>query len=278
MPSAVVSRMAPRSSALAWPTADGCGGGERFGRVRRRRPRLRIGSAREDQASAESSSHEIVNRAARRSRPCACSGRCLRSGNRHRRAGIRRAGGVGDAGLDIERIETAGRFQGVQAVVSHLSEKRAVGIEHPVEPIDQHADRHQIEQHPVAPRLAARGRLGRRQPVGLFARLPLCFIRVRRLAGRAGRRVRCRGVSAILALEPRRQLPGELVEGAVFHRRQDRRFRFTDRPKRQTTFLGVSTGVSKSVCCEVSKPSALAIQSNWMTQRRLRAGPRPANR
>ena len=36
-----------------------------------------------------------------------------------------------------------------------------------------------------------------------------------------------------LAFEPRRQLPGELVEGAVFDRRQRRRFRVADRAERQ---------------------------------------------
>ena len=63
---------------------------------------------------------------------------------------------------------------------------------------------------------------------------------------------------AVLGFEPRRQLPREFVEGAVFHRRQCRRLRFAEGAERQDVLrailrlLGVSTVVSKSVWCEVS--------------------------
>ncbi len=49
MPSAVVSRMAPSSSALAWPTGDGSAGGDRFARSRRRRPAASRRARRKDQ-------------------------------------------------------------------------------------------------------------------------------------------------------------------------------------------------------------------------------------
>ena len=46
---------------------------------------------------------------------------------------------------------------------------------------------------------------------------------------RHGRRRGCKG----FVIESRRQLPGEFVEGAVFDRRQYRRFRLADGAKRQ---------------------------------------------
>ena len=40
------------------------------------------------------------------------------------------------------------------------------------------------------------------------------------------------GHRTIVAVEPRRQSPGEFVEGAIFYRCKGRRFRFADRAKR----------------------------------------------
>ena len=60
MPSAVVSRMAPSSSALAWPTAEGCGCTAEPARSRRRQRRSRLAAPEKISASAESPSHEIV--------------------------------------------------------------------------------------------------------------------------------------------------------------------------------------------------------------------------
>ena len=150
-------------------------------------------------ASADSSSHEIVNRCASVAGVEECSleriVRDLAGGDRHRRAGLRGAAGAGDAGLDIERVETAGLLQRMQARIAHAREKRRVGIEQPVEPVDQDADRQEIEQHLVAPGFAARRRLGARQPARLFAGLLGCFRCGRRLDHRfrrAGCRWRCR--------------------------------------------------------------------------------------
>ena len=54
----------------------------------------------------------------------------------------------------------------MQARIAHLRQEGGVGIEQPVEPVDQDADRQQIEQRLVARGFAARRRLGRRQPFG----------------------------------------------------------------------------------------------------------------
>ena len=122
----------------------------------------------------------------------------------------------------------------MQAVIADPRQKRGIGIEQSVKPVDQHADRYEVEQHPVAPGLAARRRFGLRQPLRGFCRRSGRYGRldhIDNIVGGVGHiRYRRR---AGLALEPRRQLPGELVEGAVFHRGQDRRFRFADRAKRQ---------------------------------------------
>ena len=85
-------------------------------------------------------------------------------GNRHRGAGFRRAAGGRNAGLDIERVEAAGFFQRVQAVIADALEESRVGKQQPVETIDQDADGNEIQQRLVAPGDAARRRLGRRQP------------------------------------------------------------------------------------------------------------------
>ena len=128
----------------------------------------------------------------------------------------------------------------MQARIAHPLEKRSVAIEQPVKPIDQDAHREQIEQRLVAPGLAARRRLRRRQPFGRCAGLFGSLVHGRLFGGRFGR-VGCRrrrGGAAVFAVEPRRQLPGEFVEGAVFNRCQGRRFRFAGRPKRQDVFCG----------------------------------------
>ena len=143
-------------------------------------------------------------------------------------------------GSTKQRVEAAGLFQRVQAVIAHAAEEGAVGVKQPVEPVDQHAGREQVEQRLVARGLAARRRLGMRQPVGTVAAGS-------DTSGAAGcstigfRRVGYRrrfGCGAGFAFEPRRQLPRELVEGAVFDRRQRRRFRLAHRPKRQDVFGG----------------------------------------
>ena len=59
-------------------------------------------------------------------------------------------------------------------------------------------------------------------------------------------------LAAVLVLEPRRQLPREFVEGAVFHRRQRTAALARRAGRNGKTFLGVSTAVSRSVGCEVS--------------------------
>jgi len=156
----------------------------------------------------------------------------LRSGNLHRPAGVGCAAGARDGGLDIERVETSGVFQCVEALVAHLRQKRAVGIEQPVEPVNQHADRQQIEQRLVAPGFAPRRLLGRRQPFGWFARRFGCFGRRRLLVDGCGRD-RHRDGSTVFVVEPRRQLPGEFVEGAVFHLSQGGGLRIVHRPKRK---------------------------------------------
>ena len=63
MPSAVVSRMAPSSSALAWPTGDGsrpARAAATGSATRRRRRAPRLARVEKIKASAESPSHEIV--------------------------------------------------------------------------------------------------------------------------------------------------------------------------------------------------------------------------
>ena len=124
MPSAVVSRMAPSSSALAWPTGDGPATGTVPGTgtasaIAAAMAAPSLPRSREDQRQRGF----VVpgNRIEAR-----VGGRCLAPivrglacGNRHRRAGVRRAGGARDAGLDIERIETAGVLQRMQAGIAH---------------------------------------------------------------------------------------------------------------------------------------------------------------
>ncbi len=224
--------MAASSSALAWPTGEGSGAGRGLA------DRGGDGGAFHSGARKNQGQRGVVVPAdrieprvdRRRGRMFA---RGLRRRNRHRRAGVRRAAGARDARLDIERVEAAGILQRVKARIAHPLQKRGIGIDQPVEPVDQHAHGQQIEQRPVAPGFAARRRLRLREPGGFFAR-PWRFRRGRRLADRVGRvgGDRRRG-DAGFAFEPRRQLPGEFVEGAVFHRRQDGRFRLAERPERQ---------------------------------------------
>ena len=200
----------------------------------------------------------------------------LACGNRHRRAGVRRGGGVRDAGLDIERVEAAGLLQRVQAGIAHLRPgtrgwHRAGG----------RADR--SGRRPAAGRAAPCRAWLRRAPA-VRARSAIPVTR-RLLVGRrfdlparahprraALRRPPCRSIAmtacvtaAGLVLEPRRQLPREFVEGVVFDRRQRRRLGFAGRTERQHVLrrflesagisvdvLGRIHGVSRSVWCEVS--------------------------
>ena len=83
----------------------------------------------------------------------------LARGDHHRRTGVRRRGRVGDAGFDIERVEAAGILQHMQAGIAHLREEGGIGVKQPVEPVDQNADRQQVEQRLVAPGFAAWRRL-----------------------------------------------------------------------------------------------------------------------
>ena len=154
MPSAVVSRMAPSSSALAWPTARSRRNFGDRGRLRdrgRRSPALR-GACRRRSGRARNRRPRKSCRGARRSpmpphaRPMAG---CAEIVTGVPVSEVLR--GVGDAGLDIERVEAAGLFQRMQAVIADRLEKCRVGIEQPVEPVDQDACGQQIEQRPVAP-------------------------------------------------------------------------------------------------------------------------------
>ena len=174
MPSAVVSRMAASSSASAWPTAM-VGAPVRAGRPGiGLRNRGRDGRSLDARAGENQSERGIAvpgNRVeAGVGRPmaaCPASDRRLACRNHHRRAGVRRRGRVGHTGFDIERVEAAGIFQRMQARIAHLRQEGRVGVEQPVEPVDQDADRQQIEQRLVAPGFAARRRLRRRQPLRL---------------------------------------------------------------------------------------------------------------
>ncbi len=180
----------------------------------------------------------------------------LACGNRHRRAGVRGAGSVRHAGFDIERVEAAGIFQRMQGRITHLREEGRVGVEQPVEPVDQNADRQQIEQRLVAPGFAACRRLGWRQPFGLrgdrrFACglkqvFSMCVHRRDLLdnglidAGDCGRRL-----VAHLGLEPGRQLPRQFVEGAVLDRRQRRRLAIARGAERQNVLRRFRCGVDR---------------------------------
>ena len=183
---------------------------------------------------------------------------------------------LADAGFDEQRVETAGLFQRLQAGIADAVEERAVGIEQPVEPVDQHADREQIEQRLVARGLAARRRLGRRQPVRLVVgRSRLRPARVRAASSCALRGASDAGGSGagsrsarVFGLEPRRQLARELVEGVVFDRRQRRRFRLVDRPERQRRFWAFPRMYPVLVCAnrfgvKFGVQSVLAIQERW---------------
>src|SRR6185312_16244320 len=132
--------------------------------------------------------------------------------------------------LDIERIEAAGLLQRVQAVIADALQEGRVGIEQAVEPVDQDAGREQVEQGAVAPGFAPCRRLRRRQPFGAGGRLARWLgsgwlaRRLRYLARHDGL-----GCSLRVAIEPRRQLAGQLVEGVILARRQRERFSLADR-------------------------------------------------
>ena len=122
MPSAVVSRMAPSSSALAWPTADGSGAGragaDRGGDACAFQACASRAGAGEDQGQrgVVVPADRVEARVDRRRGSVFARG--LRRGNRHRRAGVRCAAGARDAGLDIERVETAGLLQRMKARIA----------------------------------------------------------------------------------------------------------------------------------------------------------------
>ena len=140
--------MAASSSALAWPTADGSGAGGAGGAttarrgdgVFRARPGEKIKRVRGFVVPVDGVQPRVDG---------ACGWRFAElDGNPDRRAGVGRAAGAGDAGLDIERIDAAGLFERVQAGIAHAFEKRRIGIEQAVEPVDHHAGRQEIEQQP----------------------------------------------------------------------------------------------------------------------------------
>jgi len=111
-------------------------------------------------------------------------------------------------GLDIERVETSGLLQRVEALVAHPHQKRAVGIEQPVEPVDQHADRQQIEQRLVAPGFRP-ARAPRQVPASRFVG---SVVRVfQGVDGRSSTVSVATGIATaapFFVVEPRRQLPG----------------------------------------------------------------------
>ena len=78
----------------------------------------------------------------------------------HRRSGFRGARGAGDSGLDVKRVQAAGLLERIQAVMADRPEKCRVGIEQPVEAVDQDARGQEVEQGAVASAFAKRGRFG----------------------------------------------------------------------------------------------------------------------
>jgi len=165
---------------------------------------------------------------------------------------LRRAAGGGDAGFDIERVEPAGFFQRVQAVIADALEEGGVGIEQAIEPVDQDAGRQQIEQRLVAPPLAARGRLRRRQPVRcrrLRLGSPLGLDDGSRLSRVSDGRFNDGAVGVVpLSLSSRADnWRASFVEGAVFHRRQRRRPRIAGVRNGRTLPGASAPGASASV-------------------------------
>lgn len=74
-------------------------------------------------------------------------------------------------GFDDQRIEAAGLGQRMKVVVSGGRKKRLVGVDQPVEPIHQHADREAIEQLRILRGIGARqNRLRLEERGGIFKR------------------------------------------------------------------------------------------------------------
>ena len=188
-----------------------------------------------------------------------CSLEASGRGNRHRRAGVGGAAGGRDAGLDIERVETAGILQRMKARIAHPLEERGVGIEQPVEPIDQHADR--------AADRAASGRAGLRRAGGSGSTASRAVRRLRAFPARPGARSRPRAVRMSPALSA--VMPVSLSSRADNCRASSLKALFSTGVRvgdfgspigrNGRTFFGistgVSTGVSKSVGGEVSTAS-----------------------
>ena len=225
--------MAASSSALAWPTADGAAASGVSGSA----AGAGIGVIERGAGKDQGKGAFVVPTDGMQPRVDGDRGRSFACrvghGNPDRRAGVRRAGGVGDARLDVKRIDAASLFERVQAVISHALEENAVGVEQPVEPVDHHAGRQKIEQRLVAPGFSARRRLGLGQPGRRFdCRLGSGQFDRWRCGGRRSLG-RLRGFGrTVLALEPCRQLAGEFIEGAVFDRRQQRCARLAKGPER----------------------------------------------
>ena len=200
---------------------------------------------------------------------------------RHRRSGVRRAAGGGDAGFDIERVEAAGLLQGLQAAVADPLEKGGIGV-------DAAGRAGRSARRPATDRatscragFAARGRLGLRQPARLLGGLGRGF-RGRRRLGCGFRCLRSGGsLDRAVSLSSRADNWRASSLKALFSTgvRTGDFGSLTGRNGR-TFFVGVSTVVSRSVWGEVS----LAAERRWfvvarrdrLVGRRLRRGVSPA--
>ena len=226
MPSAVVSRMAASSSALAWPTADGS-------EACRRRvcaPVCDTGAASEIAAAIASPSWRVSSRSApaRNRRPMkSCRGARRSPSTAHPVS----AGWLAEIVTGVPVSDVLRRWRrrvrhrarrgrrplpARAGCVADPRQESRVGIQQPVEPVDQDADRQQIEQRLVAPG-SRRARAARAAPAIPAARWPA---RAPSDAADGSKhrfdRRRSAAPIAVLGFEPRRQLPREFVEGAVF--------------------------------------------------------------
>ena len=146
----MVSRMAPSSSALAWPTARRRGGARRRGRG--------------DGASASARTNQRQRGIHRPMKSCNRRAsvattphvrRSLARGDRHRRAGVRCAAAPRRRARHRARRDRR-LLPAPEGSESPSDRESGVGIEQPVEPVDQDAHRKQIEQRPVAAGFAVR--------------------------------------------------------------------------------------------------------------------------
>ena len=139
---------------------------------------------------------------------------------------------VAIVGLDQQRIDAAGRLQRGETGKTHLRQKRRIGVDQPVEPIQQHADRQQIDQ--------------RKFLMCVGGRWWLFGGGDRRLARFGRQRVLRQFAFGAVALQPRRQLPGQLVEGVVLNRGQHQGAVVIGRPERQHVMRSIQGHVRDS--------------------------------